>query len=113
MKRWQPWPDRNGLSSLSRKQPGESVNSKKNLPASQLIQLNLQLYEFGQLDGLTCPVCSAPEVSVYFDGPKVVDDQLWTHVYFFCNSCKHWDRTPYQGLPPHFDEKRGITEAQR
>lgn len=76
-------------------------------------QSNRIKFEFGQLDQLPCPSCGIQSVSVYFDGPHIIDHQLWTNTYFFCNTCKKWDKESYEDIPPNFDARRDIMELDR
>ena len=62
----------------------------------------LQALEAGNLDGLQCPDCGRPSVSVCFSRPCEGEYRTW----FFCGSCEFHMRVQGSGRPKHFSPGR-------
>ena len=89
----------------------QMINKQKTSPET-IYKENIKKYENGQLDQLLCHQCFAEAVSIYFDGPHLFRGEYWTRIYFYCTSCKHWERLTFPGIPPHFDTARDILEVE-
>ena len=58
--------------------------------------------ERGQLEGLECPSCNQPEVSVWFTHTAPDEYRTW----FFCSHCEFHSRAQNAGKPASFTEDR-------
>jgi hypothetical protein len=59
----------------------------------------------GKLDGLSCPRCQCPDVSVWFTHPA---DDLY-RTWFVCGRCGFEMRAQNAGRPPHYSAERDRT----
>jgi hypothetical protein len=60
----------------------------------------------GKLDGLPCPQCGQPCVSVWFTHPA---EELY-RTWFLCSRCSFEMRAQNAGRPPHYSAERDRTE---
>ena len=65
----------------------------------------LQDVAAGQLDGLLCPNCKKPCVSVWFTRPTSTDYRTWC----VCENCGHKVSAQNTGRPPNYSESRDRT----
>ncbi len=59
----------------------------------------------GKLDGLICPRCARPCVSVWFTHPTEKEYRTW----FICSNCGFEMRAQNSGRPPHYSKERDRT----
>jgi hypothetical protein len=59
----------------------------------------------GKLDGLTCPTCAQPCISVWFTHPNEREYRTW----FICGNCGFEMRAQNAGLPPYYSKERDRT----
>jgi hypothetical protein len=64
----------------------------------------LQAANEGKLDGLPCPSCKAPAVSVWFTGPAENEYRTW----FICDRCGFEMRAQNTERPAHYSEDRDL-----
>src|SRR5260370_41590087 len=64
----------------------------------------LQAANEGKLDGLPCPRCKAPKVSVWFTRPAENEYRTW----FICDRCGFEMRAQNTGRPIHYSEDRDL-----
>jgi hypothetical protein len=65
----------------------------------------LQAASEGKLDGLPCPQCGRPAVSVWFTHPA---EELY-RTWFICEACNFEMRAQNSGRPPHYSTERDRT----
>jgi hypothetical protein len=63
----------------------------------------------GQLDGLECPECHKPTVSVWFTHARNGEYRTW----FLCQACPFSSRAQNTGRPKHFTESRVHQDLER
>jgi hypothetical protein len=68
----------------------------------------LQAANEGLLDGLTCPKCARPCVSVWFTNPTEREFRTW----FICSNCDFEMRAQNTGRPPHYSKERDRTARE-
>jgi len=68
----------------------------------------LRAADEGKLDGLVCPKCAQPCVSVYFTHPNEREYRTW----FICGNCGFEMRAQNTGFPPHYSRERDRTIEQ-
>ena len=61
----------------------------------------------GKLDGLNCPTCAKPCVSVWFTHPYEKEYRTW----FICGNCGFEMRAQNSGRPPYYSKERDRTEG--
>jgi hypothetical protein len=69
------------------------------------IEIHLQLLkaaEHGRVTAIQCPVCSRPEVSVWFTLPAPEQCRTW----FVCDNCDFHTRVQTSGKPKYFTQTR-------
>src|SRR5438067_572634 len=89
-----------------RSMPSENSLSQTHEVAERLRLL--RVVNEGPLDGLTCPKCTEPCVSVWFTHPAEREYRTW----FLCSNCGFEMRAQNTGRPPHYSKERDRTARE-